>query len=323
MKVSRRAAMTIAAGTASSLVLPAVGQEAWPSRPFHVYVGFPAGSGADIIARYFANKLQSASRQTVVVENKPGANGNIAIGLATRAKPDGQTILFSSNSTIVAGDLLYKDLGFDPQRDLTPAALFCEVTFFLAVPSDSPVKDVGGLTEFLKQKKRAKFGYANHISQVAAEYYKSLGGFQAEPVSYKTGADALRDLTSGEVDFVIIDGTFGFAQFKAGRIKALAVTSTTRHPSLPDVPTMQEAGFSDLDFSSWWGAYLPSGTPPDRMDRIGEWMIKIAEADETREFLLTAFGAPLKADRRGADARIKRESARWTIATSAAGIVPR
>jgi tripartite-type tricarboxylate transporter receptor subunit TctC len=294
----------------------------YPTHPIKVLVGFPAGSGADIIARFFASKIQAAAGQTVIVENRPGANGNIAMGLATKAKPDGYTILFSSNSTILAGDLLYKDLGFDPQKDLTPAALFSETTFILVVPSSSPVKSVAELTGALKANPRNKFGYANQTSQVSAEYYKATAGFQSVPVSYRSGSDALNDLSSGSLDFVIIDGTFGNSQVKAGKVRALAVTTKQRHSVLPDTPTMQELGMSDFDFSAWWGAYLPTGTSPQIIAQIGRWFNAASAGEDTRLFLDKVTGIPLNADAEGAKARIAQESARWRKAIQAAGIEP-
>jgi tripartite-type tricarboxylate transporter receptor subunit TctC len=296
--------------------------EDYPTRPIRILVGFPAGSGADIVARYFASKMQEAARQTVVVENKPGANGNIAIGLAARAKPDGYTILFSSNSTIVAGKLLYKDLGFDPQTDITPAGLFSETTFALVVPPDSPDASVEALTHRLKGADRAKYGFANQVSQIAAEYYKSLAGVAAVPVSYRSGSDALNDLASGALDFVFIDGTFGSGQVRAGKVKVLAVTTRKRHPIFSDTPTMQELGWKDFDFSAWWGAYLPAGTSTDIIERIGGWINRISAADETRIFLERVAGRPLVSDISGARARIAAETVRWTAAVKAAGITP-
>lgn len=296
--------------------------EDYPTRPIRILVGFPAGSGADIVARYFAGKMQEAAGQTVVVENKPGANGNIAIGLAARAKPDGYTVLFSSNSSIVAGKLLYKDLGFDPQVNITPAGLFSETTFALVVPPNSPDASVEALTRRLKGAERAKYGFANQVSQVAAEYYKSLAGVAAVPVSYRSGADALNDLASGALDFVFIDGTFGSGQVRAGKVKVLAVTTTKRHPIFADTPTMQELGWKDFDFSAWWGAYLPAGTSADIIKRIGGWMNGISATDETRIFLARVAGRPLVSDIGGARARIAAETVRWTAAVKAAGITP-
>jgi tripartite-type tricarboxylate transporter receptor subunit TctC len=294
----------------------------YPNKPIRVLVGFAAGSGADIVTRHFAAKMQEAAGQPVVVENKPGANGNIAMGLAARAKPDGYTILFSSNSTIVAGHLLYKDLGFDPQKDITPAGLFSETTFALVVPAQSPIASVDDLVKRMKAKPQAKFGYANQVSQVAAEYLKSVGGFEAQPVSYRTGAEAIGDLTDGALDFVVIDGTFGSGQVRAGKIKALAVTTSERHPSFPGAPTMQEAGWKDFDFSAWWGAYLPAGTPSEIIERVRGWINQASQAEDTRAHLEKVAGRPLVTDAAGAKARIARETARWTQAVKAAGITP-
>jgi len=297
--------------------------EDYPTRPIRVLVGFPAGSGADILSRHFANKMQNMAGQPIVVENRPGANGNIAIGIGVKAKPDGYTILLSANTSILASDLLYKDIGFEPQKDLVPAALYSESAFILVVPATSKANTVAELTEHLKSLPASKFGYANQTSQIAAEYYRAVAGISAVPVSYRGGSDAVLDLITGTLDYVFIDGTVGMSQIKAGKLKALAVTTATRHPSLPDVPTMQEAGMpSDFELSAWWGAYLPTGTPPEIVAKIGGWMNAASAAPDTKEFLGKLLGIPLHADAKGAAERIARETPRWANAIRTAGIKP-
>ena len=294
----------------------------YPDRAIHAIVGFPPGSGADILARYFSRKLADLAGKPVVVENKPGATSNIALGLAARAKPDGYTILYGANSNMAGSRFLFKDLPFDTVADFVPVALLSQTTFLMVVAPTSPAQSVAQLTALVQANPRAKYGYTNQTSQLATESYKSLMGVAAVPVSYRTAPELLPDLTNGTLDFNVIDGTFGLGQIRAGRIKPLAVTTAQRLDTLPDVPTMQEAGVPGFEFASWWAAWLPKGASPEIVARLGGWYNRITADPETREFLAQTAGAPLSGDGTAAAAKLQAEIAKWARVTKAAGIVP-
>ncbi len=316
-------ALTVAgAFVALAVASPAQAQD-YPNRTIHAYVGFPPGSGADIIGRYFSRKLSELSGKPVVVENKPGATSNIALGIVQNAKPDGYTILYSANSNMAGSRFLFKDLPFDTQKDFLPIAQLTQTTFMLVVAPNSPIKSIAELTGMLRTNNRAKFAYTNQTSQLATEFYKSLIGVNTVPVSYKTSADTVGDLANGSVDFMVIDGTFGSGQVKAGRLRPLAVTTAQRHPSLPDVPTMREAGVSEYDeFASWWAAWAPAGTPRPIIDKLAGWLGEITKMDETREFLVAVAGTPQQGGPDETAQRLVREIAKWDRVTKAAGITP-
>lgn len=301
---------------------PALAQSTYPERQIHVLVGFAPGSGADILARYFSRRLSDLAGKPVIVENKPGATSNIAVGLAAKAKPDGYTMLYSANSNMAGNRFLFKDLPFDTVTDFTPVALLSETTFIVVVAPGSPVNSIAELTKSLKANARAKFAYTNQIALLSTQYYRNAVGAEAVAVSYRTATDALPDIQSGTIDFMIIDGTFGMGQLKAGRIKPLAVSTANRLPTLPDLPTMIEAGIPGFDFASWWAAWLPKGASPDVVAKLEGWFATITASPETREFLSATAGTPLQGG--SAATRVKQlaEIEKWAVATKAAGITP-
>jgi tripartite-type tricarboxylate transporter receptor subunit TctC len=276
----------------------------YPSRPIHVVIGFAAGSGADILTRFYANKLAEVSRQSTVVENRPGAVGIIAATVVAKARSDGYTVLFSGNTIMAGGRHLVKDFPFDPDKDLVPAAAFLETPFVLAVSAKSGANSVAELVTLLKSKTRNKSAYTNPTGLLSTELFKMKTGIESESVSYKTTADAIPDLADGTLDFMILDGTFAVGQVKAGRIRALAATTNRRITALPDVPTMQEAGIPDYHFSPWWAAYVPAGTPPAIVAKIEGWVGAISKTPEAAKFLDTMAALPVIGDAEWVRARI-------------------
>lgn len=311
---------------ALTLTVPAgaFGQaENYPSQPLHVYIGFPPGSGADILGRYFTNKLSELmGGKTIVVENKPGANSNIAIGLVAKAKPDGNSILFVANSNMAGSRYLFKSLPFDTVKDFVPAASFAQIVFVVVVKPDSKINSIADLTAFLKTTDKAKYGYTNQMAILCTELYKSMTDTKAEPVSYRTAPEALPDVTNGTLDFMVMDGTYAAAQVRAGRLKCIAVTTSQRSDSFPGVPTMQEAGLKGFDMSPWWCAYFPKGTPQPIVDKFASWLLQIAKTPETAKFLESVGAIPAHDNGKEADARLLSDIEKWAPIVKAANIVP-
>jgi tripartite-type tricarboxylate transporter receptor subunit TctC len=301
---------------------PAAAQQDYPNRPLHVYIGFPAGSGADILGRYFTAQLEKLAGKPVVVENKPGANSNIAAGMVANAKPDGYSILFIASSNMAGSRFLFKNLPFDTVKDFTPVASFAEIAFVLTVGAKSPIKSVSELTADLKSRKQAKYGATNQTAILTTEYYKQIAGVEAVHVAYRTAPEALPDVEDGTLDFMVMDGTFAVGPIKAGKIRALAVTTAQRIPSLPDVPTMKEAGVGGFEFSPWWGAFVPAATPQPIVAKLGAWMNQIARTEETRQFLERVAALPLSDDSKAAAARLQGDIEKWGPLVKAAKIEP-
>lgn len=296
--------------------------QTYPDQPIHVDIGFPAGSGADILGRYFTHQLELLAKQAVVVDNRPGANSNIAMRFVDHAKPDGYTILFVADSNMAGSRFLFKNLPFDTLTDFMPIASFAQIAFVMVLAPKSPIKNIKELVEKLKAKKDNIYGYSNQTGLLSSELFKAITGAPAKPVAYKTAPDAMRDLSDGTLDFMIMDGTFAAGQIRQGALKALAVTTSQRIPSLPDTPTMIEAGVPDFDFSPWWCAYVPKGTPQPIIDKLAGWFKQINDMPATAKFLESVAAIPMHDGPKEADARLKAELPRWVSLVKAAGITP-
>ncbi len=310
-----------AACLASTLVLPAAAQD-YPNKAVHVVIGFAAGSGADILTRFYATKFGEALGQPVVVENRPGTVGVIAATVVTKAKPDGYTMLWAGNSIMVGGKYLVKDFPFDAEKDLIPAGAFLETPFVLAVGAQSPAKSVAELVTLLKGKPKNLSAYTNPTGLVSTELFKARTGVQSTSVSFKTTADAIPDLVNGTLDYMILDGTFAVGQVKAGRIRVLAATSGQRITALPDVPTMSEAGVKDYVFSPWWGVYLPAGTPPAVVAKVERTMQEIARSPEASKFLDTLAALPVLDNAKEMTERLRSDRGTWDKLAVAADLKP-
>ncbi len=294
----------------------------WPNGPLRIFIGFPAGSGADILGRYFTNKIAEIAGKPVIVENKPGANSNIAAGLVANAKPDGNSILFIASSNMAANPFLFKSLPFDTVKDFRAAGTFAQIVFVLVVKPDSPFNTIDDLVKHLKSKTQNKYGYTNQTAIMSTELFKTMTGTEAVGVSYRTAPDAMPDVTNGTLDYMIMDGTFAAGQIRAGRLKPLAITTADRSPSFPGVPTMQEAGLKGYDFAPWWGVYFPKGTPDAIVAKMEGWLQKIGAEPETAKFLETVGAIVNKDTSKQADERLIKEIARMGPIIKAAGIEP-
>ena len=300
----------------------AAAQSDYPSRPIHLLVGFPAGSGADIGVRFIAEKLQEVSKARVIVENKPGAGSNIAIGLTVNAKPDGYTMLMAASSAMAGSRFLYKDFKIDTENALEPIALVWRSNFVLSVAPGSPLQSVTDLTAFLKTKERSLYAFSNQTGQLAAAYYLSRAGVQSSGVNYRGAAEAVADLGSGTIDFMMLDGAFAAGQLRAGRVKPLAVTAARRSLNTPATPTMQEAGLAGFEFSPFWAGYVPKGTSPAIIAKLTAWLIEVSRAQSTLERFNTTGSEPIGEGPEAARAALASEISRWAAAVKAAGIDP-
>jgi tripartite-type tricarboxylate transporter receptor subunit TctC len=319
----REAAVSFLAATAGLLLPRSLrAQEVYPSRPIKVIIGFAAGSGADILCRFFIARMAELSGQSVVIENRPGAVGVISANMVAKSKPDGYTMWWGGNSIMVGGKYLVKDFPFDAVKEFIPAGAFLETPFVIAVGAKSPVNNVAELVTLLKSKSRNRCAYTNPTGQVSTALFKIRTGTEAESVSYKTTADAIGDLSDGTLDYMILDGTFAVGQVKAGRIRVLAATSAGRITALPDVPTMQEAGVADYVFSPWWGAYLPAGTPQPIVDKVAGWMNQMARTPEAAKFLDTLAALPVLDNPQEMTARLQRDRGVWDQLAVAAKLEP-
>lgn len=266
--------------------MPAAAAE-YPTRPVRMLLGYPAGSGIDNVARQVAAGLEKELGQPVVVENKAGALGNLAADFVAKSTPDGYTILFTPNSTHAANIHLFKKLPFDPIKDFIPVGTVASLGFVLVIaPEHTKVNSVAELTAMLKAAPgKYSWGSGNATGQVAGELYKTLAKVDAVNVPYKGVPPAMTDLIGGRTTFIFADATLAVPQVKGGRIKALAVTGSKRLTSLPDVPTMAEAGVEGYDLSGWFGIFLPANAPDSVRDKLSTSLHKVISSPQMASFL--------------------------------------
>ncbi len=281
------------AGMAALPASPALAQQ-YPDKPVRIQLGFPAGGGADILARWYADKLAKASGGTFIVENKVGASGNLALDATAKAKPDGLTLMLASTVTTAGNAAVFKTMPMDVQKDIVPIVGFAETPFVLAVAPDSPINSIADLTAFIKSKGgKAKYGSATTSALASTAIYLKQIGAEATHVGYKATANAIQDVTGKEIDFAFADVIFAMGQAKQGRIKMLAIASDGRSPGLPDVPTLKELNGSRTgDIVALWGVWAPTGTPKEITDKLVAWTNEITKSDDTQKFLISTGATP-------------------------------
>ena len=264
--------------------------QAYPTKPVKIVVAFTAGGTTDIMARTLAQRLSERYKQAFVIDNKPGAGGNIGTELVVRAPADGYTLIVDSVGPIAVNPTLYKGLAYNPVTDLVPVAQISDVPNVLVVSPAIPVKTVQELVAYGK----ARQGHLNYAStgigtssHLSGYMLASRGGFEATHIPYK-GAEAVQDLLTGRVQFMFATIPSVIGQIKAGKLTAIAVSSANRSRSMPDVPTVAEGGFPGFEAGSWFGLFAPKGTPREIVlelnratnDFIAERAVQVRMVDE-------------------------------------------
>src|SRR5215470_2548110 len=277
--LARLAALVIlcAAGTS------ALGQ-AYPSKPIRVVVGFPPGGGNDIFARLVGAKLQQALGQPVVVENKPGANGIIAIESVVKSPPDGYTLLVGATGQITINPVVYAKLPYAPLRDLAPITTTGSFPLIVTVHPSVPANSLQELIAYAKANPdKLSYSAGSTSFQLATEMFKQMTGTKITHIPYKGSAQSINALITGEVQLSFVDSPPVMPQIRAGKLKALAVTSATRTPSLPDVPTVAESGVPGYEMTLWSSFFAPGGTPRDIVSRLHAEIARIVHLPDVKE----------------------------------------
>ena len=270
---------------ASALIAPAMVQaQAWPNKPVRWVVAYPAGGGSDFLARQLAPQLGKQLGQTLVIDNRPGAGGTIGTDNAAKSAPDGYTILTGDNGAMVFNSAMYKKLPYDP-KDFTPVGFMARFPLILTVNPSTGLNSVKQLLDEVK-KNPAKYTYASpglgSPHHLAMELLKDRTKSFIVHVPYRGTAPAVQDVISGQVPMMVLDTAAGLPQIRAGKVKALAVMSKKRLPSLPDVPTLDEIGIKDFEVAAWQGLFVPKGTPPDIVARLAAEMNKAITVPEVK-----------------------------------------
>src|SRR6185369_14394720 len=271
-------------------------QASYPGRPIQLVVGYAAGGGTDLLARIIAAKMAEGLGQAVVVENKVGAQSIIAAQFVAKANPDGYTLLLGPSGPVSMNPALYSKLPYAPLRDFAPISLIGSFPLILAVGQSHPAKTVAQLVEYAKANPdKANYGASAAPFQLAAELFKQKTGTAFQHIAYKGSNESVNAVATGEVTMTLADPPPVVGQFKAGRIRALAITTSAPHPSWPGVPTMREAGFTDMDIELWTGLLAPAGTPQPVIRRLHEEFARVIAADIAK-WTAVAKAANIKAD---------------------------
>ena len=284
----------------------------WPTKPIRFVVGFAPGGGTDTTARAMAGKLTELLGQQVIVDNRPGAAGNIATEIVARANPDGYTVLMGTIAALAINPSLYGKLPFDPIRDFSPVTLAVDSTNVLVLHPSVPVKSVKEMIALAKSKSlnggSSGVGGTGHL---ALELFNTMAGTKIVHVPYKGGGPAMIDLVAGNIQLVFATAATAVPQMKAGRIKGIAVSTAKRSALLPDLPTVAEAGLPGFEANNWYGVLVPAKTPRPIINRLNADVTRVLHLPDVKQFL---FNQGLDANPGTPEqfgTYIKSETAKW------------
>jgi tripartite-type tricarboxylate transporter receptor subunit TctC len=293
----------------------------YPSKPIRVIVGYSAGGGNDIIVRVMVPELSKGLGQSIVVENKPGAQSIIAAELAAKSAPDGYTLFMGPSGPMTINPATYSKLPYDPQRDFAPVSMICSFPLIVTVDPKLPVRSVKELIAYA----RANPGKANYASsagifQITTEMFKQRTGTQIEMIPYKGSGESVQAVAAGQVMMTIVDPPPATGPLKSGTIRGLAVTSPQRHPRWPDLPTMAEAGVPDMEVPVWTAFFAPARTPAAIVARLQKEVARVVQTPEVRE-RFDAMGLKPEGSSSAELARVvAQDIKKWTAVAKAANI---
>lgn len=308
---------------ALALLCPVFAQaQSYPDKPVKLTVGFPPGSGPDVVTRLVGQKLGELLKQQVVIDNKPGAGGQIATQGVAKSPTDGYSLLLGEVGSIAIAPPAFSKLPYDPARELAGVAEVVRSDFLLVVPATSPHKTVADFVKAAKARgDRSNFGTfgAGTPGHFGAELFGEAAGFKVEPIHYRATGDAVTAIVAGDVAGAFVSTALGAAQIKGGKMRALATTAAQRSPLLPDVPTFTEAGMPGIDFSAWFAVFAPAGTPPAVLDQLNRQVVAAVQSPDTRTKLVEAGFSVTGTSRADTEKMLKAESTRWAAVVKATG----
>jgi len=315
---------TFLLGATASLALPAVAQ-AWPARPIKLVVPFPPGSSPDLMARVVAEPLGAALGTSVVIDNKPGAGGNLGTGVVAKAEPDGYTLLFTIQGPLVTAPLLSKNLSYDPFKELAPVTLVATSPNVLVVEPKLEASTLADFVRIAKQKKgQLNYGSVGNgsASHLAMELFKTRAGLEIVHVPYQGFPQVVNAILAGQVQAGFMVPGIAMAQVRAGKLRALGVTTLGRAGSLPELPTLVEQGYPGFEAISWQAVLAPAHTPQPIIQRLATELIRIIKSEQVRAKMLGQYFSAAGTAPEALAGLMKSERERWAKVIQAAGVQP-
>ena len=303
--------------------LAAFAQDDYPNRPVKIIVPFAPGGSTDVVARILADRLGAELKQSFVVENKPGAGGNIGADAVAKANPDGYTLLMGTTGVLAINKYLYKEMPYDADRDLAPVSYTSLITNILVVNPQVPARSVQELVRLAKSDP-GKLTYASSgagsSTHLSAELFKSMAGVDVLHVPYKGSSQALTDVMAGQVTMLFDNAPSSMPFIEQNRLRAIAVTSTKRLPNLPDVPTLDEAGVKGYESLSWSGIVAPAATPRRVIEKLNAALEKILRDPDVKQKFAALGVEPVGGPPEAFTRHIRAESEKWGRVVKAANI---
>lgn len=297
----------------------------FPAKDIKAICNFAPGTRADVMVRFFAERVGAVLNRNVQVDNRIAENGNAGTKLAAKAKPDGYTVMITPGSyTLATAPAILKKPGFDPTKDFVPVTTLFKLNYAVLVDAKSPAKTATDLATILKTKgDNASFGYNSHVPLIAAEMFSKAAGGDADSKRYRDIQSLLSDLAQGTTDFIVMDVPVAAEQIKSGKLRALAVTAEKRSPTLPQVPTVAEAGLKDFQpVDQWWGVFAPAATPPVIVSKLEVVFNRVVGSDDTKMFLANGGAEPFPGNAAQLKELLASDIKRWRGLVEMAGIDP-
>jgi tripartite-type tricarboxylate transporter receptor subunit TctC len=316
---------SILAAFAVALLAQGAAAQNYPSKPIHLLVPYAPGGPADIAARIVGGKLTEAWGQQVVVENKPGGNGFIAMTAAAKAPPDGYTLVMATIGELAITPVLFKDVPYDFERDFAPISLISDAAIVLAASGESPFKSVADVIAAAKaQPGRISVGSPGNgtVNQIVIEWMALNTGTQFQHIPYKGSAPAATAVAAGEIPLGMLASSSVAPHLKTGRVRVLAVASARRSKFGPDWPTLQQAGVADVNASTWTALLAPQGTPQPILDKLNAEVVKALELPEVKERFAGGGVDTIPSSAAELAARIKQDAAQFAVIVQKANIKP-
>ena len=306
--------LACAALLALAVVLPGLAQAQYPDKPIRLVVPFPAGGGADNLARIIMPRVAQALGRPIVIDNRPGAGGNVGAEIVARAAPDGYTLLYGTNGTHSINQALYGNLGFDPVKDFAPVSRMTVIAALLFVHPALPVQSVQELIRYARAHPgQVTFASAGNgtTSHLAGELFKTMAGVDIVHIPYRGGAAAAADVMGGQVAMMIDVMPNAYPIVRGGRVRGLAVTTAQRVPSAPELPTIAESGLPGFEVSAWDGVLAPAGTPAPIIERLNAAIREALNEPQVNDALRAAGAQPIPGSPADFARHIAESTERW------------